>query len=142
VQLEGDVTLSNGDVVTFSGEIHVLTQVLFSDTEVPTVSIYANLTHVEGTSLDTGITYLLIGATNLQVVGVQPGPPDIPEQTFNFSLVSLGPPVETPPNPIVPVFLRNFVFAQEAGSERNAPECGRELFIGLNRMGPFLRKPA
>jgi hypothetical protein len=116
------VTLSNDDVVTFSGEIHVLTQVVFSDTGVPTVGLFVNLVRVEGTSLSTEMTYLLVGATNREVVGVNPGPPQIPEQTFTFNLISLeqnpGPPT-VPPNPVIPIFLRNFVFAQEGGFEGN-----------------------
>src|SRR5262245_47548478 len=122
VPLEGDVTLSNGELVRFSGEIHVLSQVRFSEDGVPTVNIFTNLNRVEGTSLTTGTTYILVGATNLEVVGTKPGPPDIPEQTLNFSLISLevkpGPP-DVPPNPVLPVILRNFVFAQEAGFEGN-----------------------
>jgi hypothetical protein len=120
VLVEGDVTLSNGDAVHLSGQVHVLTQVRFSDAGLPTTDVFVNLIHVEGTSITTGITYLVVGATNLEVVGIKPGPPDIPEQTVNFSLISLdiqpGPP-NTPPNPILPVILRNFVFAQEAGFE-------------------------
>jgi hypothetical protein len=139
VPLEGEVTLSNGDVVTFSGQVHVLTQVTFSDAFVPTVNMYINLIGVEGTSATSGRTYLLVGAYNVEWVSGNPGPPVIPDQTFNFSLVesnpgppdtSPGPPQQppgppqqppgpptTPPNPILPVFLRDFVFTQEAGFE-------------------------
>jgi hypothetical protein len=129
VPLQGDVTLSNGDVVTFSGQVHVLTRVTFSDAFVPTVNMYVNLIGVEGTSATTGRTYLLVGASNVELVGINPGPPQIPEQTFNFDLVETspgpptvapGPPIQRPgppnlpPNPVLPVYLRGFVFAQEA----------------------------
>jgi len=119
VPLEGDVTLANGDVVTFSGQVHVLTRVTFSDAFVPAVQMYVNLIGVEGTSDTTGNRYLLVGASNVQWAGVNPGPPNIPEQTFNFSLVQIQPPgpPDVPPSPILPIFLRDFVFAQEAGSE-------------------------
>jgi len=125
VPLQGEVTLSNGDVVTFSGQVHVLTRVTFSDAFVPAVQMYVNLIGVEGTSDTTGNRYLVVGASNVEWVGVSPGPPNIPEQTFNFSLVEANPgppetnpgPPETPPSPILPIFLRDFVFAQEAGSE-------------------------
>jgi hypothetical protein len=122
VPLEGDITLTDGDTVHLSGEIHVLTQVRFSDSGVPTVDIFVNLNRVEGASISTGATYLLVGATNLEVVGSNPGPPNIPEQSFNFTLISVGGqpgPPNVPPNPIIPIFLRNFVFAQEAGFEGN-----------------------
>jgi hypothetical protein len=115
--IEGDVTLSNGDVVNFTGEVHIVTHVVFSDTGVPSVGIWANLVHVRGTSATTGTTYLVVGAGNVGWVGANPGPPDIPEQTFTFALVSLqinpGPP-EVPPSPILPVFLRDFHFGVEA----------------------------
>jgi hypothetical protein len=118
VPLQGDVTLSNGDVVTFSGQVHVLTRVTFSDAFVPAVQMYVNLIGVEGTSATSGRTYLLVGASNVEWVGTSPGPPEIPEQTFNFSPVQVNPgPPDLPPSPILPVFLRDFVFAQEAGSE-------------------------
>jgi hypothetical protein len=125
VPLEGELTLSNGDVVTFSGQVHILTRVTFSDAFVPTVNMYVNLIGVEGTSATTGRTYLLVGASNVEWVGGNPGPPVIPDQTFNFSLVEIAPgppqippgPPNLPPNPILPVYLRDFVFAQEAGFE-------------------------
>jgi hypothetical protein len=105
-------------VVTFSGQVHVLTRVTFSDAFVPAVQMYVNLIGVEGTSATSGRTYVLVGASNVEWVGINPGPPDIPEQTFNFSLVQISPgPPELPPSPVLPVFLRDFVFAQEAGSE-------------------------
>ena len=124
VPLEGDATLPNGDVVTFSGQVHVLSRVTFSEAFVPAVQIYVNLIGVEGRSDTTGHSYLLVGASNLELAGINPGPPDIPEQKFNFSLVDVSPgPPETPPSPIVPpspiipVYLNDFTFAQEAGSE-------------------------
>jgi hypothetical protein len=118
VPIEGNVTLSNGDIVFFSGQVHVLTRATFSDAGVPTVDMYVNLIGVEGTSAATGNNYLLVGAANVEWVGTSPGPPDIPEQTFSFSPVQINPgPPDLPPSPILPVFLRNFVFAQEAGSE-------------------------
>ena len=126
VPLDGEVTLPNGDVVTFSGEVHVLTRVTFSDEFVPTVNMYVNLIGVEGTSATTGKRYLVVGASSLELVGGNPGPPTIPDQTFSFSLVEVapgppnvspGPPTINPGPPILSVFLRDFVFAQEAGSE-------------------------
>jgi hypothetical protein len=124
IPLEGDVTLSNGDVVTFTGQPRSDTGHV-SDAFVPTVQMYVNLIEVEGTSATTGRTYLLVGAANVEWVGISPGPPIIPEQMFNFELVestpgpptvSPGPP-DLPPNPILPLYLRDFVFAQEAGFE-------------------------
>jgi hypothetical protein len=111
---------------------HVLTQVRFSDSDVPTVDIFVNLNQVEGTSISTGTTYLLVGATNLEVVGSNPGPPDIPEQSFNFTLISVGGqpgPPDLPPNPVLPVILRNFVFAQEAGFEGNLLSVEASFFF-------------
>jgi hypothetical protein len=61
VPLEEDVTLSNVDVVTFSGQVHVLTRVTFSEAFVPTVNMYVNLIGIEGTSATSGRTYLLVG---------------------------------------------------------------------------------
>jgi hypothetical protein len=91
-------------------------EVVFSDTGVPSVGIWANLVRVRGTSSVTGITYLGVGAQNVSWVGLNPGPPNIPQQQLSFTLVSLeispGPP-QLPPNPILPVFLRNFVFGAE-----------------------------
>jgi hypothetical protein len=117
VPIEGDITEpGTTNMVHLTGEIHVLTHVVFSDTGVPAVQIWANLVRVRGTSSVTGITYLGVGAQNASWVGTNPGPPTIPEQQFSFTLVSLelnpGPPT-TPPSPILPVFLRNFVFGAE-----------------------------
>jgi hypothetical protein len=56
VPLAGDVTLSNGDVVAFSGEVHVLTQVVFSDDGTSIVGLFVHLVRVEGTSPPTGMT--------------------------------------------------------------------------------------
>jgi hypothetical protein len=99
-----------------TGEIHVVTHVRFSEAGVPTVGVWANLVRVRGTSQTTGITYLGVGAGNLSWVGVSPGPPNIPEQTFDLGLVALsqppGPP-DTPPSPILPIFLRAFRFGVE-----------------------------
>ncbi|HEV8366557.1 MAG TPA: hypothetical protein VGQ39_01280 [Pyrinomonadaceae bacterium] len=125
VSLLGEVTLPNGDTVLLSGRVHILSRVTFSDAFVPTVNLYVNLIGVEGTSDTTGKHYLVVGASNVEWVGVSPGPPDIPEQTFNFSLVETNPgppetnpgPPDLPPSPVLPVFLRDFVFAKEAGSE-------------------------
>ena len=130
VPLAGDVTLSNGDVVSFSGEVHVLTQARFSDTGVPSVSIYVNLTRVQGTGA-SGADYLLVGAATLQWVGVNPGPPGIPEQTVDFSLVSLAVPPSPvlPPSPIVPVFLRNFSFCQESNCAPGALQSVEASFV-------------
>jgi hypothetical protein len=117
VPIEGNVIEpGTTNVVHLTGEVHVITQVRFSDTGVPSVGIWVNLVRVRGTSDVTGITYLGVGASNASWVGVQPGPPDIPEQQFTFTRVSLevkpGPPT-TPPNPVLPVFLGNFVFGVE-----------------------------
>ena len=73
VPLAGDVTLSNGDVVSFSGEVHVLTQARFSDTGVPSVSIYVNLTRVQGTGT-SGSDYLVVGAASMPWVGARGRP--------------------------------------------------------------------
>jgi len=115
--IEGDVIEpGTANTLHLTGEIHVLTQVAFSETGVPTVGVWANLVRVRGTSAVTGITYLGVGAGNLSWVGTSPGPPNIPEQRLDLALVSLsinpGPP-ETPPNPILPVFLRDFRFGAE-----------------------------
>jgi hypothetical protein len=112
-------------VVNFSGQVHVLTRVTFSDAFVPTVNMYVNLIGVEGTSATSGKRYLVVGASNIELVGASPGPPIIPDQTFNFSVVETKPgppqgqpgPPTTPPRPVLPVFLRDFAFAQEAGFE-------------------------
>jgi hypothetical protein len=117
VPIEGNVTEpGTTNVVHLTSEVHVLTQVTFSETGVPAVQIWANLVRVRGTSEETGITYLGVGASNTNWVGINPGPPDIPEQQLTFTLVSLetqpGPPT-TPPNPVLPVFLGNFVFGVE-----------------------------
>jgi hypothetical protein len=117
VPIEGDITEpGTTNTLHLTGEIHVLTQVVFSDTGVPSVGIWANLVRVRGTSSVTGITYLGVGAQNVSWVGLNPGPPNIPQQQLSFTLVSLeispGPP-QLPPNPILPVFLRNFVFGAE-----------------------------
>lgn len=115
--IEGDI-IEPGTTNTLhlTGEIHVVTHVTFSDTGVPTVGIWANLVRVRGTSQSTGITYLGVGAGNLSWVGISPGPPDIPEQTFDLGLVALGTnpgPPDTPPSPVLPVFLRHFHFGAE-----------------------------
>jgi hypothetical protein len=117
VPIEGDITEpGTTNTVHLTGEVHVLTQVMFSDTGVPSVGIWANLVRVRGTSSVTSITYLGVGAQNASWVGVNPGPPTIPEQQFSFTLVSLdvnpGPP-NVPQSPILPVFLGNFVFGVE-----------------------------
>jgi hypothetical protein len=117
VPIEGDITEpGTTNTLYLTGEIHVLTQVVFSDTGVPAVGIWANLIRVRGTSSVTGITYLGVGAHNVSWVGTSPGPPTIPQQQFNFELISLdinpGPP-DVPPSPVLPVFPRNFVFGAE-----------------------------
>ena len=117
VPIEGNaIEPGTNNVVHLTGEVHVITQVRFSDTGVPSVGIWVNLVRVRGTSDVTGITYLGVGASNTSWVGIQPGPPTIPEQRLTFTLVSLeiqpGPPT-LPPNPILPVFLGNFVFGVE-----------------------------
>ena len=117
VPIEGDI-IEPGTTTTLhlTGEIHVVTHVAFSDAGVPIVGIWANLVRVRGTSAATGVTYLGVGAGNFAFVGINPGPPNIPEQRFDVALVSVsispGPP-ETPPNPILPVFLRDFHFGAE-----------------------------
>jgi hypothetical protein len=117
VAIEDDVIEpGTTNVLHLTGEVHVLTQVAFSDTGVPSVGIWANLVRVRGTSQATGITYLGVGAGNATWLGTDPGPPDIPSQGFELALVSLGAAPgagETPPSPILPVFLRNFHFGAE-----------------------------
>ena len=116
VPIEGDITEpGTTNTLHLTGEIHVLTQVVFSDTGVPSVGIWANLIRVRGTSSVTGITYLGVGAQNVSWIGQNPGAPTIPEQKFDFTLVSVAVPPSPilPPNPILPVFLRNFVFGAE-----------------------------
>jgi len=117
VAIEGDINEpGTTNMVHLSGEVHVVTHVAFSDTGVPSVGIWANLVHVTGTSSVTGITYLGVGAQNVSWVGLNPGPPGIPEQNFSFVVISVeqspGPPT-VPPSPVLPVFLRNFVFGAE-----------------------------
>jgi len=118
--LVGQVELSNGDVVNFSGQVHVVTRVTFSEAFLPAVQMYVNLDRVEGVSPTSGNTYLLVGASNTEWVGINPGPPEIPQQVFSFNLVEIqvnpGPP-DLPPSPVIPVYLRDFSFIQEAGSE-------------------------
>jgi hypothetical protein len=116
VPIEGNIIEpGTTNVLHLTGEVHVLTQVTFSDTEVPSVEIWANLVRVRGTSDGTGITYLGVGADNIEWLSSQPGPPNIPEQEFTFTLVSVqgtpGPP-RVPPSPCR-VFLDNFVFGAE-----------------------------
>jgi len=116
VPIEGDINEpGTTNMVHLTGEIHVLTQVVFSDTGVPSVGIWANLVRVRGTSSVTGITYIGVGAENVSWVGANPGLPDIPEQQFSLTLVSLAVPPSpvVPPSPILPVFLRSFVFGVE-----------------------------
>src|SRR5262245_1245983 len=116
VPIEGDINEpGTTNMAHLTGEIHVLTQVVFSDSGVPSVGIWANLVRVRGTSSMTGITYLGVGAENVSWVGTNPGLPDIPEQQFSFTLVRLAVPPSpvVPPSPILPVFLRNFVFGVE-----------------------------
>ena len=122
VPIEGDI-LEPGTTNTLhlTGEIHVVTHVAFSDAGVSIVGIWANLVRVRGTSQTTGITYLGVGAGNVGWAGANPGPPEIPEQTFDMGLVALsispGPP-DVPPSPILPVFLREFRFgAEDTNSE-------------------------
>jgi hypothetical protein len=113
--IEGDIIEpGTNNTLHLTGEVHVITQVEFSDTGLPSVGIWANLVRVRGTSATTGITYLGVGAQNVSWVGIQPGPPDKSEQELGFTLVSTQPgPPNVPPNPVLPVFLRNFVFGVE-----------------------------
>ena len=126
--IEGDI-IEPGTTNTLhlTGEVHVVTHVAFSEAGVPTVGIWANLVRVRGTSQTTGTTYLGVGAGNLSWVGTSPGPPNIPEQALELGLVALGhqPPgsLDTPPNPILPVFLRDFRFGAED------PNVGRLLNV-------------
>lgn len=117
VPIEGNIIEpGTTNALHLTGEVHVITQVTFSDTGVPSVGIWANLVRVRGTSEATGITYLGVGADNTDWVGRDPGPVGIPEQQFNLRLVRLekdpGPP-NLPPSAILPVFLGNFVFGVE-----------------------------
>src|SRR5438445_11611441 len=117
VAIEGDVTEpGTANVVHLTGEIHVITHVRFSDTGVPSVGIWANLVRVRGTSSATGITYLGVGAGNVDWVGTNPGPISIPEQELDLMLISVQGqpgPNQQPPSPNLPVFLRNFVFGAD-----------------------------
>jgi hypothetical protein len=116
VPIEGDINEpGTTNLLHLTGEMHVLTHVVFSDTGVPSVGIWANLVRVRGTSSVTGITYLGVGAQNVSWVGITRGPPQIPEQQFSFTLVSVAVPPSPvfPPSPILPVFLRNFIFGVE-----------------------------
>jgi hypothetical protein len=67
----------------------------------------------------------------VQLVGTSPGPPNIPEQTFNFSLVALGVPPSPilPPSPVLPVFLRNFSFCQEINCAPGALQFVEASFV-------------
>jgi hypothetical protein len=119
VPIEGDVLEpGTSNVVHLTGEIHVLTRAAFDPTANEwEVALYGNLVRVRGTSAATGITYLGVGAGNVSWVGQNPGPPE-DEVSLTFSLVGLNPgPPNTPPSPVLPVVLRSFVFAQEAGHE-------------------------
>lgn len=63
VPIEGDIIEpGTTNPLHLTGEIHVLTQVSVSDTNVPSVGIWANLVRVRGTSTATVITYLGVGA--------------------------------------------------------------------------------
>jgi hypothetical protein len=117
VPIEGDVLEpGTSNVVHLTGEIHILTRAVFDPTANEwEVALYGNLVRVRGTSAATGITYLGVGAANW--VGIKPGPPNN-EVPLTFELVGIKPgPPDFPPSPILPVFLRDFVFAQEAGHE-------------------------
>ena len=119
VPIEGDVLEpGTSNVLHLTGEVHVLTQAAFDDaTGEWSVSFYGNLVRVRGTSPATGITWLGVGAQNVSWVGSNPGPPQ-DEAVFTFDLVGQPPgPPTVPPNPVLPVYFRDFVFAQEAGYE-------------------------
>jgi hypothetical protein len=117
VPVEGDILeLGTTNTVHLTGEIHVVTQVAFSDAGVPSVGIWANLVRVRGTSGVSGITYLGVGAGNVTWVGTNPGSPEIPAQTFELALVSLGtnPGLpEVPPSPVLEVSLHDLHFGVE-----------------------------
>jgi hypothetical protein len=119
VPIEGDVPEpGTSNVVHLTGEVHVLTRAVFdAQSSEWSVAFYANLVRVRGTSAASGITYLGVGAGNVSWVGGNPGPPQN-EVPLTFSLLGLSPgPPQVPPSPVLPVFLRDFVFAQEAGHE-------------------------
>ena len=121
VPIEGDVVEPDtSNLVHLTGEVHVLTQAVFdAATGQWDVAFYANLVRVRGTSAASGITYLGVGAQSTSWVGGQPGPPNN-EVPLTFSLVGTQPgPPNLPPNPVLPVYFRDFVFAQEAGFEGN-----------------------
>jgi hypothetical protein len=117
VPIEGDIIEpGTSNVLHLTGEVHVLTQFTVSDQGVPSVAVWANLVRVRGTSQVTGNTYLAVGAGNVSWSGTDPGPPNIPQQKLDFSLVSIGVspgPPDVPPSPIVPVFFRSFLFGAE-----------------------------
>ena len=117
VPIEGDI-LEPGTttILHLTGEVHVVTHFTMSDQGIPSVSIWANLVRVRGTSQVTGHTYLAVGAGNVGWSGTNPGPPNVPEQQLDFGLVNIGTnpgPPDVPPSPVVPVFFRNFRFGAE-----------------------------
>lgn len=117
VPIEGDIVEpGTTNILHLTGEVHVVTHVTVSEQGVPSVSIWANLVRVRGTSQATGATYLAVGAGNVEWTGTSPGPPGIPEQQLEFGLVNVGTdpgPPNLPPSPIVPVFFRAFRFGAE-----------------------------
>ena len=116
VPIEGDITEpGTTNILHLTGEVHVVTHVTVSDQGVPSVSIWANLVRVRGTGQATGNTYLAVGAGNIGWSGINPGPPDIPQQQLAFGLVKIATNsgVDVPPSPIVAVFFRNFRFGAE-----------------------------
>jgi hypothetical protein len=123
VPLEGDIVEpGTTNLLHLTGEVHIVTHFTVSDQGVPAVSIWANLVRVRGTSQVTGGTYLAVGAGNVGWSGINPGPPEIPQQQLDFALVNIGTnpgPQDTPPSPIVPVVFRNFRFgAEDTNSEK------------------------
>jgi hypothetical protein len=117
VPIEGDVIEpGTTNTVHLTGEVHIVTQARFdADTNQWAVSMFANLVRVRGTSASTGVTYLGVGAVNVSWVGTDPGPPD--DVQVDFGLLSLAHPPNpiVPPSPNLPVYFRDFTFAQEAG---------------------------
>lgn len=121
VPIEGDVAEpGTNNVVHLTGEVHMVTRAVFdAETNQWGFALYADLVRVRGTSAASGITYLGVGAGNVSWVSSTPGPPD-GEASLTFALLGLGtpgPPDQPPGPPDLPVFFRDFVFAQEGGHE-------------------------
>jgi hypothetical protein len=99
------VPLADGtqDQVDLAGEIHVVTHVTLGETET-TVGVYANLHNVRGVGSLSGLTYLGLGAANLDVAA-PPGPPEVDPFVVEYRLTAVGHPPNpnSPLNPVTPL---------------------------------------